>query len=300
MKLGFVGLGKMGSNMVLHILGKGHNVAVYNRSPEPAVALAKQGAKRAESLAQLCQMLPKPRIIWLMVSAGKPVDDVLAQLLPSLSPGDIVIDGGNSNYIDSVRRFKWLAKHKIHFLDVGTSGGLEGARNGACLTIGGEKKTYMRLQKLFASIACPGGYLYVGPAGAGNYVKTVHNGMEYAMLQALGEGFAVLERAPYELELDKIADVWQHGSVIRSWLLSLAGSALAKDKRLEKIQGSVGGGETGRWAIAQAKKAGVRVPSMELALRERVKSAKSPSFSGRVIAAVRHEFGGHEVKKARK
>lgn len=297
MKLGFVGLGRMGSNMALNLIRKGHTAVVFNRSPEPAIALEKKGAKRAGDYAELCGMLPKPRVVWLMVPAGKPVDDVIGLLLPHLEAGDVLIDGGNSNYLDSIRRHATLKKARIGFLDVGTSGGLEGARRGACLTIGGEEKIYRRLKPLFSDLACKGGYLHVGGPGAGHYVKTVHNGMEYAMLQALGEGFAVLEMAPYKLKLDEIAGVWQHGSVIRGWLMELAARGMRKNRGLEGIAGSVGGGETGRWAVAQAKSAHVRVPSMELALRERVRSEKRPSFAGKVIAAVRNEFGGHEMKR---
>ncbi|VVC02017.1 6-phosphogluconate dehydrogenase, NAD(+)-dependent, decarboxylating [uncultured archaeon] len=300
MKLGFVGLGRMGSNMALRLLGEGHRPVVYNRSPAAALELVKKGAVRAESLAQLCKMLPAPRVIWLMVPAGKPVDEVIAALLPGLQKGDIIIDGGNSNYKDSKRRFSALKGEGIHFLDIGTSGGLSGARNGACLTIGGEEKIYRKLLPLFRSLSAKQGFLYCGPAGAGHYVKTVHNGIEYAMLQAYGEGFAVLDAAPYRLNMGKIAGVWSHGSVIRSWLLELAADAFGKDARLSKIEGVVGGGETGGWAIAQAKEAKVRAPSMELALRERKRSAKRPNFAGKVVAAIRNEFGGHAVQEKRR
>ena len=300
MKIGFIGLGRMGANMVLRLMETGHEPAIYNRSPEPAIALAKRGARRAKDLGQLCSMLGKRKVIWLMVSAGKPVDAVIGSLLPFLGKGEVVIEGGNSHYLDSVRRHKSLARRGIEFLDVGTSGGLGGARHGACLTIGGKRKTYRRLVPLFRSLATDGGFLYCGPAGAGNYVKTIHNGIEYSMLQAYGEGFAALERAPYRLNLGKIARAWSHGSVIRSWLLEIAASAFEKDARLSKIEGVVGGGQTGGWAIAQARRAGVRVPSMELALRERRRSEKRPGFSGKVIAAIRNGFGGHAVVKKRR
>ena len=300
MKLGFIGLGRMGSNMVLHLLEGGHEVVVYNRSPEPAIALQKRGAGRAESPAELCAKLGTGKVVWLMVSAGKPVDEVISSLLPHLSRGDILIDGGNSNYLDSVRRHAQLKGKGIGFLDVGTSGGLEGARNGACLTIGGEPALFRKLEPLFRSLAIKNGYLYAGRSGAGHYVKTVHNGMEYVMLQALGEGFETLEKSPYKPDLEKVAYVWSHGSVVRSWLLELAGRAFGKDAHLRKIEGVVGGGETGRWAIAQARRAGARVPAMELALRERGRSARKPSFSGKVIAAVRNEFGGHQTVGAKK
>ncbi len=300
MKLGFVGLGRMGSNMVLRLIKTGHMPVVYNRSPEPGIALEKAGAERAEDYAELCGMLIAPRVIWIMVPAGRPVDGVIGALLPHLAKGDTLIDGGNSNYLDSVRRCKLLKKKGMHFLDIGTSGGLEGARNGACLTIGGDEKVYRKLVPLFRSLAAKHGFLHCGPSGAGHYVKTIHNGIEYSILQAYGEGFSVLEAAPYRLNLAKIAAVWSHGSVIRSWLLELAFREFRKSPRLSGIEGVVGGGETGDWAVRQAKRAKVRVPSMELALRERKRSARKPSFTGKVIAAIRNGFGGHSVMKRTK
>ncbi len=305
MRIGFYGLGRMGHNIVLHLLDEKHerhekrsrhSVVAYNRHSDKTRKIARRGAVPSYSVEEFVKKLPRPRKIWLMVPAGRPVDAVIRQLLPHMNRGDIIIDGGNSFYRDSVRRHAALKKRGISFLDCGTSGGLEGARHGACLTIGGDRTVFKRCEALFRAVAAKGGYAYVGPAGAGHFVKMVHNGMEYAMLQATGEGFELLRRGPYRnLDLRKMADVWSHGSVIRSWLMELAADAFRKDPKLSRIRGRVGGGQTGAWSVKTAKKYRVAVPSVELALRIRKKSRKKDTFSSRVIAALRQEFGGHPV-----
>ncbi len=298
MKLGFIGLGKMGFNIVLNLHSKKIGVVAYNRSPEPVKAIKKHGVEVAFSIKELVEKLPRQKIIWIMVTAGKPVDLVIKELLPYLKKGDIVIDGGNSFYRDSIRRYRFLKKKKIHFLDIGTSGGLKGARYGACLTIGGNKKIFKKIEQICEAVSAKNGYAYVGSAGAGHFVKMVHNGIEYALLQAYGDGFELLFKGPYRnLDLRKIAAVWNNGSVIRSWLVELAENAFRKDPRLSKIEGIVGGGETGQWAVNTAKKYKVPFESVKLALHLRRKSRKKPSFAGKVIAALRNEFGGHEVVK---
>ncbi|MBS3102318.1 decarboxylating 6-phosphogluconate dehydrogenase [Candidatus Woesearchaeota archaeon] len=300
MKIGFIGLGRMGYNIALNLLDKKYEVVAHNRSPEPVREIARKGAIPAFTAEELCKKLPKPKIIWLMVTAGKPVDETIKKLLPCLQKDDILIDGGNSNFIDTVRRHGQLSKRGIHYLDCGTSGGLKGARYGACLTIGGNEKIFKKLEKLFKDIAAENGYLYTGPSGSGHFVKIVHNGIEYVMLEALGEGFDVLNAGPYNLNFREIADVWSHGSIIRSYLTELAVEAFKKDPKLKKIRGVVGGGETGAWVAQYAKKWNVAVPALETALKMRKLSSKKERFSGKVIAALRNEFGGHEVVKNKK
>ncbi|MDP3724227.1 MAG: decarboxylating 6-phosphogluconate dehydrogenase [bacterium] len=297
MELGFVGLGRMGLLIVEHLVEQGVRVVVFNRSPESLKQAESFGAEAAASMTDVALKLSSPRMVWIMVTAGKPVDVVLDDLLPTLSEGDMVIDGGNSDYKDSKLRFELCKEKGIHFLDIGTSGGLEGAQHGACLTVGGERSAYDQVEPLLQKIAAPDGYLYVGEAGAGHYVKTIHNGMEYALLQAYGEGLDVIKHAPYDVNLHALVRTWNHGSVIRSWLLELLEKALKKDPSLERIEGYVGGGETGRWAIEQAESVQVNVDSIKLALKKREESQDHPIFSSKVVAALRAQFGGHEEKK---
>jgi 6-phosphogluconate dehydrogenase len=287
----------MGFNILLHLRQQKLSVVAYNRSKD-AVKKAKQaGAIPAYSLSQFCNSLPSPRVIFLMVPAGKSADEVLKGLRPHLKKGDIIIDGGNSNYIDSIRRSKALAHSHVHYLDCGTSGGLYGARHGACLTIGGNERVYSRLLPLWRAIACKNGFLYCGPSGAGHYVKMAHNGIEYGLLQAYGEGFELLHKAPYKLRLDKIAQVWCKGSVIRSWLLELAAEKLKDDAKLAKVVGKIGGGETGSWALQEAARRHVKMPVLSASLSARRASSKKESVSGRVIAYIRNGFGGHEITR---
>lgn len=296
MKIGFIGLGRMGFNMVLNLHSKNVGVVGYDRSPEPAKKIKKHGIEVAFSVEELIKKLPKQKIIWLMITAGKPVDLVIKQLLPYLKKDDIIIDGGNSFYKDSIRRYKFLKNKKIRFVDIGTSGGLQGARYGACLTIGGDKKIFKKIEWLCKAVAIKNGYAYVGSAGAGHFVKMVHNGIEYALLQAYGDGFELLFKGPYKnIDLRKIAETWKNGSIIRSYLIELAENAFSKDKRLNKIEGVIGGGETGQWAVNTAKEFKVPAESIQLALKLRKKSRKKPTFAGKVVAALRNEFGGHEV-----
>ncbi len=301
MKIGFIGLGRMGFNIVLNLHSKKVGVVAYNRSHEPLNKIKKYGVEVAFSIEELVKKLPKQKIIWIMVTAGKAVDGTIKELLPYLKKDDIIIDGGNSFYKDSIRRFKFLKNKRIHFVDIGTSGGLQGARYGACLTIGGDKKIFKRIEPICKAVSAKNGYAYVGNAGAGHFVKMVHNGIEYAMLQAYGDGFELLFKGPYKnLDLRKIAATWKNGSVIRSWLLELAEDVFRKYQKLNKIEGIVGGGETGQWAVNTAKEFKVPVESIKLALKLRKKSKKKPSFAGKVIAALRNEFGGHEVVRKKR
>lgn len=295
-RYGVVGLGRMGGSVVRNLSRAGGQAVIYDINPDAVAALAAEGAIGAATLADLAAQLSAPRVIWTMVPAGEPVDQIIAGLRPSLSPGDVLIDAGNSHYQDSIRRAAALKEAGIYYLDCGSSGGMEGALNGLCLMVGGEEAAYQLAEPLFRAIAQPGGYAHVGPSGAGHYVKMVHNAIEYGMLQAIGEGFELIEAAPFELDKAQIADLWNHGSVIRSWLVELAARAFARDPRLEAITGQVGGGSTGAWAIEEAWKRGVPFSSIAMSYALRLRSRQEDTFAGKVVAALRREFGGHEVQ----
>lgn len=295
MKIGFIGLGNMGYRMVENLLDKKYNVVVYNRSLGPVKNIAKKGAIPSYSVDSFVKNLSKPRIIILMITAGKPVDEVLNKLVPFLSKGDILIDGGNSYYEDSIKRFQKLKKHGIHFLDMGVSGGLNGARNGASLMIGGSKKIFNKIEPLFKDLAVKNGYGYLGNSGAGHFVKTVHNGIEYAVLESYAEGYDVLDKSKYNLDLKKISKIWSNGSVIRSWITELAEQIFLKYKnKLKPLKGVIGGGETGKWALKIAKKQKCDVHILKHAIKSRKKSYKTQTFATKFISAIRKEFGGHE------
>ena len=287
----------MGLRMVARIL-KTHEVVAYDINPQAVAEAGELGAEQVNSLEKLIGALPTPRVVWIMVPAGAPVESVIDGLEPTLEDGDTLIDGGNSHYKDSIRRAERLKDKGISYLDVGTSGGLEGAESGANLTVGGPEEAYRAVIPLLESVARPDGYLYCGPSGSGHYVKMVHNGIEYAMLQALGEGFEMLRSAPYDLDMMAIARDWNNGCVIRSWMLELLGDALEGDPGLDTLTGEVGGGETGRWMVETAMELGVPTPSIALSLLMRFRSRQDDTFAGRVVAAVRREFGGHAVKEA--
>src|SRR3989344_723178 len=310
MRVGFVGLGKMGREMVLHLLEEGIDVVAYNRSVEKIETLIND-VKQADptvhflgnltpeySIDELVSTLTTPRVIWLMVTHGPGVDEVLAKLLKAgLQKGDTIIDGGNCHYKESKRHYKELAAIGINYMDVGTSGGLEGARNGACLMIGGDKEIYKKLEPIFEKLAVKGGYAYFGPAGAGHFVKMVHNGVEYGMLQALGEGFEIMSRGPYKLDYRMVAKNWSHGSVVRGWLTELLEKAFSQDAKLDGIEGVVGGVTTGKWTIETAREFGVETPVIYESLRARETSGVKPTFAGKIVAALRNQFGGHQMKK---
>lgn len=296
LRIGFVGFGKMGQRMVSRIL-ESHDVVVFDTDSKKLTIAREIGTLTASSLKELAMNLPTPRIIWIMVPAGSPVDNVIEGLETYLDDEDVLIDGGNSFYKDSIRRAERLKNDGIHFLDVGTSGGLEGAEKGASLTVGGSEAALKLARPLLERISKPGGLLHCGPCGAGHYVKMIHNGIEYAMLQALGEGFEMLYSAPYDLDLGAIAQVWNNGSVIRSWMLELVNNALSMEPKLDSLKGEVGGGETGRWTIETAMSIEVPIPVIALSLLMRYRSRQHDSFSAKVVAALRREFGGHTVKK---
>lgn len=296
-KIGIVGLGRMGLPLCENIRDKGHAVIGYDMLESNRQRLLPLGMLSAASLDELCSLLPRPRHIVVMVPAGDAVDDVLHQIFPLLESGDVIVDAGNSNYQDSVRREAALARKGIGFLDVGMSGGLTGARYGACLTIGGEKSLFDQLEFLFRDIAQSDGYMYVGPSGWGHLVKTIHNGIEYGFLQAIAEGLhtikAVAGQQGVSVDIVKLSEVWGHGSIIASRLLSDTVQAL-KFLQLNHISGKIGGGETGQWALDIARLHDVSTPVLAASLEQRKLSQQSPDFSGEIIAAIRNVFGGHE------
>lgn len=318
MKIGFIGLGRMGKNMVLHLLEEGIEVVAWNRSPEPREEL-KQEAKElksgsenlkiAESLDELIESLESPKVVWLMISAGHAVDLVLEDLVNKLKPGDLVIDGGNSFYKDSLRRNEMLSKKSIHFMDVGTSGGIEGARNGACMIIGGNKEDYDRVLPVFKAATMPDAYAHLGPVGAGHFAKTIHNGIEYGMMEAIGEGAAILKNSEFPYDLREVFRIYNTGSIIESRLVGWTLAELKNDPDLDNIASVIGsGGGAGKtkgeahWTIEHAKSLGVDVPVIEASVQVRDNSdqdkEESPNgFRNKIVAAMRWQFGRHPVKK---
>ncbi|MFQ5480363.1 MAG: phosphogluconate dehydrogenase (NAD(+)-dependent, decarboxylating) [Thermodesulfobacteriota bacterium] len=298
MQIGFVGLGKMGLNMVRRLLKGGeHELVVFNKKKEPLKKAVKYGATGTRSLKGLVSKLQGPRTIWLMIPAGKPVDETIKKLIPLLDKGDCIIDGGNSNYKDSLRRAKALAKEGIDFLDAGTSGGVWGLTEGYCLMVGGKARAFKRSESIFKTLAPERGYEYVGGPGAGHYVKMVHNGIEYGLMQAYAEGFSLLEASEYNLDLEKISRLWNHGSVVRSWLLELAEIAFGKDGALSDIKPYVADSGEGRWTVMDGLEKDVSIPVITHSLLYRLRSREANPFAARLLAALRDEFGGHGVKK---
>lgn len=297
MELGIIGLGRMGASMTERLLRGGHTLITYDRSPEAIQRCVDKGALGAHSLADFVKQLTVPRIIWLMVPSGEPVDLTIEQLLPSLLESDIIIDGGNSHYKDSIRRAQKLKQLGIHFVDAGTSGGIWGLQEGYCLMIGGEKAIVDQLEPVFKTLAPENGFAHVGGSGAGHFVKMVHNGIEYGMLQAYGEGFEMLKASQFDFDLVKISHLWNQGSVVRSWLLELAERAFAKDPQLSSIRGYVEDSGEGRWAVLEAVEREIPAAVLTLSLFARFGSRQEDSFSAKVIAALRNEFGGHAVRK---
>ncbi|HET7580295.1 MAG TPA: decarboxylating 6-phosphogluconate dehydrogenase [Bacillales bacterium] len=298
MEVGLIGLGKMGFNLGLQMLDKHHQVTAYDVNAEAVKELSEQGATGADSLASLVEKLEAPRTIWLMVPAGKITDQVMNELLPLLGEGDIVIDGGNSHYKETLRHHETFSEHQIYFFDVGTSGGVSGAREGACFMIGGDEQVFSKIEPLFQDLSVENGYYFAGKAGSGHFLKMVHNGIEYGMMAAIGEGFDLLEKSPFDYDYEKVANVWNHGSVIRSWLMELAENAFRKDPSLDEIRGVMHSSGEGKWTVESALDFETAAPVIALSLMMRYRSQEHDTFNGKVVAALRHEFGGHDVEKS--
>jgi 6-phosphogluconate dehydrogenase len=297
MRLAMIGLGKMGYNMTLRLAEGGHEVVAFDRNADVARELAGKGAIFAETVADAVSKLSAPRVVWVMVPA-QVTDAVIQDLGSRLSKGDVVIDGGNSNWKESRTRAELLAQKGIHFCDAGTSGGVWGLQNGYCLMVGGAPEAVKVCEPIFKTLAPVDGYAHVGPAGAGHYVKMVHNGIEYGLMQAYAEGFEIMKTAPYTLDLHKIASIWGRGSVVRSWLLELLESALSKDTDLHAIKGYVEDSGEGRWTVQAAIDQSVPAPVITLSLQTRFRSRQEESFGAKILAALRNQFGGHAVKKS--
>ena len=297
MRLAMIGLGRMGGNMTERLIKGGHEVVAFDRTRDVVDKYVVRGATAAYTITDVPPQLKGPRIVWIMVPAGKPVDETIAQLLPGLSKGDVIIDGGNSNFHDTMRRATDLQVKGIHFVDSGTSGGIWGLANGYCLMIGASPEAFTLCEPIFKTLAPPDGYAHMGPPGSGHYVKMVHNGIEYGMLQAYAEGYEILHASKdFKLDLHKIAAVWNRGSVVRSWLNELAETAFAKDIDLKDLRGYVEDSGEGRWTVQEAIDLDVPAPVITLSLQARFRSRQADSFGAKVIAALRNEFGGHAVK----
>lgn len=299
MQIGMIGLGRMGGNMTRRLLREGHKVVGYAREPDSIRAVEAEGALGADSLEDLVAKLERPRSVWLMIPAGDPTEETVRRLGELLAAGDAIVDGGNSNYTDSTRRAQELSAKGIEFVDAGTSGGIWGLENGYCLMIGASPDAFERLDPIFATLAPADGYARVGPPGSGHFTKMVHNGVEYALMEAYGEGFEILRASEFDLDLGQIAEVWRHGSVVRSWLLDLAASALARDPQLEDVSDWVEDSGEGRWTVQTAIDNAVPAPTIALSLFRRFASRQEESFSNKLLAALRKEFGGHAVHESK-
>ena len=300
MRLGMVGLGRMGANMAQRLMKGGHEVVAFDANAEPRTALASKGAKAADSLSALVAALPAPRIIWLMIPAGEATDEALAKLALTLSRGDTIVDGGNSNYKDTQRRAKTFAQQGVHYIDCGTSGGVWGLENGYSLMIGGDSAAVERLRPIFETLAPAKdkGWGRVGPSGAGHFTKMIHNGIEYGLMQAYAEGFSILEhKKDLDLDLHQVAEIWRNGSVVRSWLLDLTAAALKENPSLDGIAPHVSDSGEGRWTVQEAIDLDVAAPVITLALLQRLRSRDDDSYSDKLLAAMRNQFGGHAIKK---
>jgi len=297
MKLGMIGLGKMGYNLVQNLLDHKHEVVVNDVSKEQVDSLKNLGASAAYTIEEMVSQLEKPRTVWLMVPAGEVTESLVEKLSLLLDEDDVVIDGGNSKYKDSLRRAELLKEKKIHFLDVGTSGGIDGARNGACMMVGGATEVVHRVESIFVDTTIENGYLHSGEVGSGHFLKMIHNGIEYGMMQSIAEGFDILDKSPFDYDYENVAKVWNNGSVIRSWLMELSESAFSKDPNLDGIKGVMNSSGEGKWTVESALDFQVPAPVITLSLMMRYRSLEDDTFTGKVVAALRNEFGGHAVVK---
>ncbi len=296
MELGFVGLGRMGANMVTRLVNGGHTVVAHDRDAEAVRKAEAGGAQGAASLKAIVARLSTPRAVWVMVPAGEPTESTVAALGDLLEAGDVIVDGGNTNFHDDVRRAESLASRGIHYVDAGTSGGIWGLREGYCLMVGGDASACARLEPVFLTLAPPDGYLRVGGPGAGHYVKMVHNGIEYGLMQAYAEGFELMQRSEYDIDVAKVASLWMQGSVVRSWLLELTARALADDPGLTSLDGYVEDSGEGRWTLQEAVARSVPMPVLTASLFTRFRSRQDNTYAERLLAALRQQFGGHAVR----
>lgn len=297
MQIGLVGLGKMGFNLAQNLMDHGHSVVAYDVNANAVEEISKLGATGVLTVEEVVSQLRTPRVIWLMVPAGAIVDDLLERLSQLLQAGDIIIEGGNSHYKESVIRSQKMAQFGVHYLDVGTSGGTEGARHGACTMVGGPKAAFRAVEDVFRDICVQDGYLYAGDSGSGHFLKMVHNGIEYGMMAAIAEGFEVLEKSHFNFDYEKVARVWDNGSVIRGWLMELTERAFSKDPKLEGIRGVMHSSGEGRWTVETALELQAATPVIAMSLLMRYRSLDEDTFTGKVVAALRNEFGGHAVVK---
>jgi 6-phosphogluconate dehydrogenase len=297
MQIGFVGLGRMGGNMVTRLLRHGHQIVAYDRADAARAAVAQGGASAVDSLDALVAALAPPRSVWVMVPAGAPTESTIDELASKLAPGDVIIDGGNTRWTDDVRRAAALKPRGIHYVDAGTSGGIWGLENGYCMMVGGEPEVVGRLTPIFTALAPPDGFLHTGGVGSGHYVKMIHNGIEYAMMQAYAEGFELMSASEYGLDLPRIAHLWNQGSVVRSWLLELTAGALAADPKLASLKPYVEDSGEGRWTVEDAVAKAVPAPTITAALFARFRSRRDNSFADRLLAELRNAFGGHAVRR---
>ncbi|KMZ40965.1 MULTISPECIES: phosphogluconate dehydrogenase (NAD(+)-dependent, decarboxylating) [Bacillales] len=297
MKLAILGLGKMGYNLTLNLLSHQHEIVAYDVDSTRAEELSHEGAIPALSVEDAVAKLPTPRVVWLMVPAGEIVDQLVDQLSTLLAAGDIVIDGGNSHFKQSLDRYARLKEKGIHFMDAGTSGGMEGARHGACMMIGGDREAFTHIEPMIRDINVENGYLYAGEAGSGHFLKMIHNGIEYGMMQAIGEGFEVLAKSQYNYDFAEVARVWANGSVIRGWLMDLTERAFRKDAKLDEIRGVMHSSGEGKWTLETALDLQAATPVIAMSLLMRYRSLDEDTFHGKVVAALRNEFGGHAVEK---
>lgn len=297
MKLGICGLGKMGLNLVDNLLGNGHEVVAYDIDATLVEAADKLGAEGVHSLENLTKALSDRKLIWMMVPAGQVTEQLITDLIPFLTADDILMDGGNAFYKDSIRRAQTLEEKGIHYIDIGTSGGMEGARTGACTMVGGKREVFSGIEELFSDISVENGYLYTGESGSGHFLKMVHNGVEYGMMQAIGEGFDILEKSPFDFDHESVARVWNNGSVIRSWLMELMQDAFSEDPKLNDIRGVVHASGEGKWTVETALELETAAPVIAMSLMMRNRSLEADTFSGKVVASLRNQFGGHAVEK---
>ena len=296
MKIGLIGLGKMGLNLGQNLIDNKHEVVAFDLNTNAVEEMKKFGAQGVSSLKELVEALETPRILWIMVPHGV-VDSVINEVKPLLTKGDIVIEAGNSHYKESIRRYNDLKPAGVHFMDAGTSGGMEGARHGACYMVGGDAEAWSIVEPVFRDTAVENGFLYAGESGSGHFLKMVHNGIEYGMMAAIGEGFEVLEKSEFDYDYEKVAKVWNNGSVIRSWLMDLTERAFSKDAKLDEIKGIMQSSGEGKWTVETALDLQAATPVIAMSLLMRYRSLENDTFTGKVVAALRNEFGGHAVEK---